>query len=137
MKKFDPIEAKKIRMNRMSGVYFLFNEEKIVYVGMSKNIYSRVFTHDHAGRFDAFNFIRCPPEKCRDIEIYYIQKYKPTLNIVGIDEEFFDTRCKTYNLSQICIDWLADEAKRLDTSASRLLNIFIKGKMNVKKQRKN
>ena len=44
-----------------------------------------------------------------------------------------EKRTNTYNIGEDCIQWLAQEAKRLDTSASKLLHKLIKDKMNKKK----
>lgn len=40
-----------------------------------------------------------------------------------------------YNIDQECIDWIANQAKKQDISASKLLNRIIKEQMNVKTRR--
>ena len=62
-----------------SGVYFLFNKDKIVYVGMSSRIYERVKKHIKDKYFDCYCFISVFG-KCSMVEDFYIRKYKPIYN---------------------------------------------------------
>lgn len=67
----------------ISGVYFLYSEEKLVYVGQSNNIYSRIADHSTDGemRFDTWNYeeINDPTERISR-ERSAIMLYKPPLN---------------------------------------------------------
>ena len=48
-----------------------------------------------------------------------------------------EKRTNTYNLEDSCIKWLADQAIKLDTSASKILNRIIKKEMNHVKKTKS
>lgn len=63
------------------GVYFLFREEEVVYVGSSKNIASRIATHIKTKSFDSYSKIHCNPEDMLDLEFEYIVEYVPIYNL--------------------------------------------------------
>ena len=72
---------------RDSGIYFLIKDDKIVYVGMSSDLYRRLATHvmGQMGRqFDRVTWLKCPLAKCSGLESYYIRKFKPPLNKAGL-----------------------------------------------------
>ena len=50
-KKFKDLDNVKI-----SGIYKLYKNNKIIYIGNSKDIRTRILTHNHKGNFDAFDF---------------------------------------------------------------------------------
>lgn len=66
----------------VAGVYFLINENRVVYVGETACIMSRLFQHKQDKEFDGFRFIRLEDatERLR-LEKAYIQKYAPKHNI--------------------------------------------------------
>ena len=66
------------------GIYFLFNENKCVYIGKSKNMYKRVKTHFDKGKiiFDSYVMLRTLEREMADLETYYINKYMPEFNQV-------------------------------------------------------
>lgn len=66
-----------------SGVYFLIRDGKIVYVGKSMNVHSRIATHQRSKEFDRINFVECPEESLHRLEQMYIRKFNPELNIAG------------------------------------------------------
>jgi len=65
-----------------SGIYFLMYNEKIVYVGKSKNI--RIRIHQHiSGKtkvFNDFKFILCDENLLESTELSYIYHYDPIFN---------------------------------------------------------
>ena len=65
------------------GVYFLIHNEVIVYVGQSKNVYRRTDTHKKDKNFDRITVIECLESDLDKVENFYINKFKPILNIVG------------------------------------------------------
>ena len=62
------------------GVYFLFNENEIVYIGQSINILNRVGTHTQSKTFNSWNYISCSREELNDLEAELIIQHKPVLN---------------------------------------------------------
>lgn len=66
-----------------SGVYFLIRAGKIVYVGKSVNVHARIAEHQKSKEFDQINFIECPEDHLCRLELMYIRKFNPELNIAG------------------------------------------------------
>jgi hypothetical protein len=62
-----------------SGVYFLINDDKIIYVGQSTNVYARITSH-HDKTFNSFAFIPCEPKVLDGLESLYIHIFRPPLN---------------------------------------------------------
>ena len=62
-----------------TGVYFLVNGNKVVYVGQSVNVYTRISEH-HDKLFDSFAFIPCKREVLNTLESLYIHVLRPPLN---------------------------------------------------------
>lgn len=48
-----------------------------------------------------------------------------------------EKKAMAYNLDIQCIEWAANQAKKLDTSASKIVNQLIKEAMNGKKPQKS
>lgn len=66
----------------VSGVYFLFQGESIVYVGQSRNIHSRVRDHLADKQFEHYSFIEIElPSHRKAIEAHYIEILNPLLNV--------------------------------------------------------
>jgi excinuclease UvrABC nuclease subunit len=64
---------------RSSGVYFLVQDQEVVYVGQSVNIYSRIAQHPDK-KFDKYAFVPCEVELLDKLESLYIHTLKPRLN---------------------------------------------------------
>lgn len=67
-----------------TGVYFLLQGKKVVYIGQTKNIKSRLQAHkeDRSKVFDNVRFIDGVPVDLLDaVEAYYINKVKPKYNV--------------------------------------------------------
>jgi hypothetical protein len=62
-----------------SGVYFLINDDKIIYVGQSTNVYARITAH-HDKAFNSFAFIPCDSKVLDGLESLYIHIFRPPLN---------------------------------------------------------
>ena len=68
---------------KLSGVYFLIDVGRIVYVGQSTNISSRVGQHCADKTFTSWASIECPEDFRLTLERFYIKKFDPPLNRVG------------------------------------------------------
>lgn len=68
--------------NIICGIYMLFFEGQIVYIGQSINIFSRVSRHTQEGkkRFDKFSFFKCERQFLDGIESELIHRYSPKYN---------------------------------------------------------
>ena len=62
------------------GVYFLIYEKKVVYVGQSTNVFSRIFTHVQTKKFDSYVYIPCEKDTLDKLESLYIHLLSPPLN---------------------------------------------------------
>lgn len=69
--------CKRSTPRRISGIYFLFRKDKLVYVGQSTNVIARV--HSHTVRFDTYTYIEVDHE-IDFLEMAYITKYRPSEN---------------------------------------------------------
>ena len=68
-------------MHSVPGVYFLFKDGAVIYIGQSANIINRIFTHKSRIDFDSFNYIICYDEKTRRVaESEYIDIFLPICN---------------------------------------------------------
>lgn len=65
---------------RLSGVYFLVHKERVVYVGQSVNVLSRIQEHKKTKRFDWFTYVPCPAGDLDVLESLYIHFLRPDLN---------------------------------------------------------
>lgn len=81
----EQIIANSMSVPDTSGVYFLIRDGAIVYVGQSNNVYSRVRSHKKDKTFDRIAVIECKEKELLHLEKLYIKKFKPILNVVGID----------------------------------------------------
>jgi hypothetical protein len=70
----------------VTGIYFLWFGNEIVYVGQSRNITQRVFQHvqDGTKRFDGLSFLPVKPSLLNKFERRYIERLLPRYNQCGI-----------------------------------------------------
>lgn len=75
-------------MNDPSGVYFLCRGEKVVYVGQSMNVFSRVAAHAARieGVFDRAFYVPCCRALLNETERYWIRKLQPELNSAFVEK---------------------------------------------------
>ena len=89
--KIDMKKAKEIQPDLYQGCYLLFNNENLVYVGVSNCIYSRLREHtrENIKEWDTVKFIEeHDRDKAEAMEKKFIQKYKPKYNKAGIKKNF-------------------------------------------------
>lgn len=65
-----------------SGIYCLWREEVLIYVGQTKIGFTRIAAHiaNPSMVFDAVSFIRCPEADLDALERAYIDKFLPEMN---------------------------------------------------------
>lgn len=80
------------------GVYFLINENKIVYVGKTIKGLTRAYSHLDNKIFDRIYFLPCLEEELNILEANYIVKYAPLYNIALNDSNCFLTIKNIKNL---------------------------------------
>ena len=66
----------------VSGIYFLLQGEKLVYVGETSCVITRIMQHQQDKEFDGFRFLRIDNvERRLELEAVYIRRYAPKYNI--------------------------------------------------------
>lgn len=93
-------EIKKLNSGINPYVYFLFKEDKLVYIGKSSFCVNTRISHHKSQKKD-FNSFKVLPVKQGDInfiERMYIEKYKPIYNIHGVREKFTYIKKKNRNI---------------------------------------
>jgi hypothetical protein len=66
-------------------VYLLYRGKSIVYIGQSRNFYSRIQNHKKTKDFTHFRCLRCHPQRLDYWEGKLIFEYKPEYNKRGIN----------------------------------------------------
>lgn len=78
-----PLQIRSLEHAEFSGVYFLCNGNKIVYVGQSKRVCNRVGAHMGNKVFDYAFCLRVPETDLNYVESELIKALKPKYNISG------------------------------------------------------
>lgn len=83
LKSEDDIVKQSKAAQAVSGVYFLIDEGRVVYVGESGNVHARVACHirDGGKDFTRIHIIPCNEAERRTLEKAYIKKFNPPLNV--------------------------------------------------------
>jgi len=65
-----------------SGIYFLMKDYKVVYIGKSKNLFSRIGNHisDDSKQFDDIKMVPCSEADMNWLEATFIDIIRPNLN---------------------------------------------------------
>lgn len=66
-----------------SCIYFLLQNNKVVYVGKTLNGKLRINQHKNEKIFDEIYIIKCKKNELSEIEDYYMMKYKPKYNLLS------------------------------------------------------
>ena len=83
---------------KQCGVYFLIENNEIVYVGQSVNVHARVASHYYGKVFSYFTCIECPQSHLNSLEALYIHKFNPPLNGRGGGQGQHETAAREYRL---------------------------------------
>jgi hypothetical protein len=67
---------------KFCGIYFLFQDGELQYVGESSQVHKRIQSHVGRKVFDSFTWVKAPvdPAERRRLERCYIEKHNPKLN---------------------------------------------------------
>ncbi len=79
-----PAGTKELKKYTLTGVYFLLLDNKVVYVGKAKNIYSRIHSHILHDRklFNRVKYKEYDESELDAREYLCIQRFMPKYNIV-------------------------------------------------------
>lgn len=93
----DAVRARKRKFTRgmdtpATGVYFLFHDDDLLYIGLSNQVYGRLWSHfikrvdepDYAIWFNDVTVIDVPEFWLRRVEEFYIAREQPPRNVKGI-----------------------------------------------------
>jgi hypothetical protein len=100
-----------------SGVYFLLQGKRVVYVGQSKRVSHRIAEHLKTKRFDRVVCLPLAPEDLLKAEAFYIAMYAPIYNLQLGDEKRTAEMLTTYRESNDLLaqeQQLADQQKALE-----------------------
>jgi hypothetical protein len=64
-----------------TGIYFLIKDNKVIYVGQSRNITCRLAGHAQSKTFDSWYWIPCEVERLNEVERVYIRTLLPVENM--------------------------------------------------------
>ena len=73
--------AQALALANYSGIYFLCQGATVVYVGRAKNIARRIAKHIGSKDFDTVMVMRVPEEQLASVEMHWIRRLRPQLNI--------------------------------------------------------
>jgi predicted GIY-YIG superfamily endonuclease len=71
-------------------IYFLFQDDKLIYIGKTTSLFSRLSGHKGDKRFNYISILEVSKEEYKETEIYYINKYKPECNISLIHDSWLE-----------------------------------------------
>ena len=87
---FDLLRPENLQRQKVlrPGIYFLWLRNKLRYIGQSKNVFARVQTHSqmYGMKFDSWSFVDVEEDLILDAEEFLIAKFKPPLNVKGVDK---------------------------------------------------
>jgi len=63
-----------------SGIYFLYVDDEIVYIGQSINMYARIMQHAKCIDYEYVKFFVCGQSEMNDTEARFIMRFKPKHN---------------------------------------------------------
>lgn len=72
--------VKELSLSKIIGVYFLVENNEVVYVGQSTDIASRIRKHQSDKFFNKVFYIECRKERLNEIENYFIISFNPEYN---------------------------------------------------------
>lgn len=125
-----------------TGVYFLYRDGLVVYVGQARNVRARIGQHISEGRktFDGVTIIPCSTDRLNRIEAHYIDLLKPLYNACHVSRRSrFEDDARGVSLHQpapITSDFDTDDsaAAFLGISVSELHRFQSEGKGPVSKR---
>lgn len=93
----DVYQLPKISYNVIRGIYFLFDEDVVVYIGQAINILRRITEHIDK-TFTSYSYIECSDVEMNLLERKYIETYSPKYNIM-LNKAFLPVEDKGFNLT--------------------------------------
>ena len=74
------------------NIYFLFYNDKLVYIGRSSNLFARLSKHLTTKIFNSLSLVPTNRADLIELETYYIEKYEPSYNHQEATVKQFRTR---------------------------------------------
>lgn len=88
----------------LCGVYFLLDEDEIIYIGSSKHIVSRVYSHTSSEKhFNQVRFISCDNESKEQLEAQLIIEHNPKYNLglPGVEDYVTLNHCLSQSKAEL------------------------------------
>lgn len=63
-----------------AGIYFLYQDDELVYIGQSVNVFGRIAQHIGKKQFNQFSWLSCERADLNELEHRAITKFQPKLN---------------------------------------------------------
>ena len=108
------------------GVYFLYSQSTVIYIGQAADLVSRVKSHDSNKNipFDAFSWIQAPFDELNDLEAYYIFTMDPEHNsTIPTNSRFLrEKQCLVKLKKEFDIILTVDELNQLPITIRRFAN---------------
>lgn len=89
--------------NNALGIYFLIKNEKVVYVGQSKNVLTRISFHKDKN-FDSYAFLPCEEHEMDIIESLYIHLLQPEQNGTSVHGVIFSPMTLEQMLKKLAVE---------------------------------
>ena len=89
--------------DKPQGIYFLIFNEKVVYVGQSKNVLNRISAHKDK-TFDSFAFLQCKEHEMDIIESLYIHLLQPEQNGLSVHGVIFSPMTLDNMLKKLVVE---------------------------------
>lgn len=109
----------------VSGIYFLFQDNRLVYVGQAKIYFTRIAAHlrHHNGKFNRMAFMPVARSHIGTVEAWYIRTYAPALNKIIPSTIPAPAPPKGYQMSR------RDAARLLQITVMELAHLHRAGKI--------
>lgn len=79
-KRVDVEKLRRYPLGQLTGIYFLFLRNEIVYIGQSYNIAQRIEQHCPHMLFDEWSWVQVPRAELNEAERTLIKRHKPIYN---------------------------------------------------------
>ena len=94
----------------ISGVYFLFDGDDLVYIGKSIECRARIESHKKTKKFDSYHILQMQESEIDEAEKKYISKYKPRYNTFIPGKRRVVDRVEVPSVQEDYLEWKKREA---------------------------
>lgn len=111
--------------NVITGVYFLFYNDVLVYVGQSTNVEKRLMSHFSSKVFDKYHYIKCDEDRLLEVEKHYIDKFKPFYNGTNNKSPIVESMTYVWNNNIIFLNCgLSTDRRIFRVDGDKIIDVF-------------